>query len=66
MKRKIILGKSVGKIVCSSVDTLVSSSVDDMLNQSYQITNNNVRDLVRVLVFMSVWGLVVDSIRNRL
>jgi len=63
MKRKIILGKSVGKIVCSSVDTLVSG---DMFSESYQITNNNVRDLVRDLVFMSVWGLVVDSIRNRL
>jgi hypothetical protein len=63
MKRKINLGKSVGKIVCYSVGTLVS---DDMLSQSYHITNNNVRDLVRDLVFMSVWGLVVDSITNRL
>ena len=63
MKRNIILGKSVGRSVCSSVDILVS---DDMLSQSYQITNNNVRDLVRDLVFMSVWGLVVDSITNRL
>jgi hypothetical protein len=63
MKRNIILGKSVGRSVCSSVDILVS---DDMLSQSYHITNNNVRDLVRGLVFMSVWGLVVDSVRNRL
>ena len=44
MKRKIILGKSVGRSVCSSVDILVS---DDMLSQSYHITNNKVGDLVR-------------------
>lgn len=62
MKTKMKLGKPIDKIVCNSVGTLVS---DDMLSESYQITNNNVRDLVRDLVFMTVWGLVVDSVRNR-
>ena len=63
MKTKITLGNSVNRSVCSSVDILVS---DDLLHHIHKSITLDLKDLVSDLVFMPVWGSVVDSIGNRL
>lgn len=63
MKTKLELGNSVNRSVCGSVDILVS---DDLLHHIHESITLDLKDLVSDLVFMPVWGSVVDSIGNRL
>ena len=60
---KLELGNSVNRSVCGSVDILVS---DDLLHHIYESITLDLKDLVSDLVFIPVWGPVVDSIRNRI
>lgn len=60
---KLELGNSVNRSVCGSVDILVS---DDLLHNIHKSITLDLKDLVSDLVFIPVWGPVVDSIRNRL
>ena len=63
MKTKLELGNSVNRSVCSSVDILVS---DDLLHHIHESITLDLNDLFSDLVFIPVWGSVVDSIRNRI
>jgi hypothetical protein len=63
MGRKIILGKSVNREVCSSLCDSVSVYLLEYVKKSMTY---DLRELVSDLVFMSVWRSVEDSVRYRL
>ena len=63
MERKIILGKSVNREVCSSLYDSVS---DDLLEYIKESMTYNLRELVSDLVFIPVWRSVAESVRYRL